>query len=98
MSTSETTAKPRVVSLPWGRAEVVDEVTFAGTNLGERTIAVGIQHLRERDGGAELVRFFYRADDRMIRGPLTLRADERTGLKAALADAPALRKLLQELV
>ena len=28
MSTSETTQKPRFVTLPWGRAQVVDEVTF----------------------------------------------------------------------
>jgi hypothetical protein len=97
MSTSETTAKPRFVTLPWGRAEVIDEVTVAGSSEGEREIAVGIAHLRERDGG-ELVRFFYRSNGRMIRGPLTLRADERAGLKAALAGAPALRKLLRELV
>ena len=98
MSTTEITEKPRLVTLPWGRAEVVHEVTFAATNVGERAIEVGIAHLRETAGGAELVRFFYRSNGRIIRGPLTLRADERAGLKAALADAPALRKLLRELL
>ena len=101
MSTSETPAKPekpRVVTLPWGRAEVIDEVVFAGTGEGDRAVEVGIAHLREKEGGAELVRFFYRSNGRIIRGPLTLRADERAGLRAALARTPRLRRLLEELV
>ncbi len=44
------------------------------------------------------MRFFYRSSGRMVRGPLTLRAADRAGLKAALAGTPRLRKLVRELV
>ena len=97
MSTSETTVKARFVTLPWGRAEVIDEVTVECSGSGDNPVVVGVAHLREADG-AELIRFFYRSNGRTVRGPLTLRADERAGLKAALAGSPRLRKLLRELV
>jgi hypothetical protein len=97
MSTSETTQKRRYVSLPWGRAELLEEVTFECASEGGEPAVVGVAHLREPDG-SELVRFFYRSSGRMVRGPLTLRPAERAGLKAALAGSPRLRKLIRELV
>jgi hypothetical protein len=97
MSSTETTAKPRFVTLPWGRAEVIDEVTFESSGAAGAPVTVGVAHLREV-GGGELVRFFYRSSGRMVRGPLTLRAEDRAGLKAALAGSPRLRKLVRELV
>jgi hypothetical protein len=97
MSSSETTGKPRFVQLPWGRAQVIDEVSFESSGPDGQPVSVGVAHLREPDG-AELVRFFYRSSGRMARGPLTLRAADRAGLKAALARSPKLRKLVRELV
>ena len=97
MGTTETTAKPRYVDLPWGRAELISEVVVDSPSATGEPVSVGIAHLRERDG-SELVRFFYRSNGRVVRGPLTLRAADRKGLKAALAGAPALRKLLREIV
>jgi hypothetical protein len=97
MSTSETTQKPRYVTLPWGRAELIEEVTVESPGVGGEPVFVGVAHLREPDGN-ELVRFFYRSSGRVVRGPLTLRAADRSGLKAALAGSPRLRKLIRELV
>jgi hypothetical protein len=97
MSSTETTAKPRFVTLPWGRAQVIGEVTFESANGDGRPVSVGVAHLRA-DDGSELVRFFYRSNGRTLRGPLTLRPADRAGLKAALAGSPRLRKLVRELV
>jgi hypothetical protein len=97
MPITETTAKPRYVKLPWGRAELVSEVTVESSSEGDEPVVVGIAHLREPDG-AELVRFFYRSSGRVVRGPLTLRPADRSGLGKALAHAPELRALLQELL
>jgi hypothetical protein len=97
MERSETTQKARFVTLPWGRAEVIDEVTFASSGDQGTAVTIGVAHLRDAAGG-ELVRFFYRSIGRTVRGPLTLRADDRAGLKAALAGSPRLRKLVRELV
>ena len=97
MSSTEKTAKARFVTLPWGRAEVIDEVTFERAGGDGLPVVVGVAHLREPDG-AELVRFFYRSSGRTTRGPLTLRPVDRAGLKAALAGTPRLRKLIRELV
>jgi len=97
MSCTGTTEKPRFVQLPWGRAQVIDEVGFASSAGDGQPVVVGVAHLREPDG-SELVRFFYRSSGRTVRGPLTLRAADRAGLKAALAGAPKLRKLVRELV
>ena len=97
MRTTETVEKPRFVTLPWGRAQVIDEVTFESEGPDGQPVFVGVAHLRQEDG-TELVRFFYRSSGRMLRGPLTLRPADRAGLKAALAGSPKLRKLLRELV
>ena len=97
MSSSETTGKPRFVQLPWGRAQVIEEVSFPSSGADGEPVSVGVAHLREPDG-SELVRFFYRSNGRVMRGPLTLRAADRSGLKAALASSPKLRKLVRELV
>jgi hypothetical protein len=97
MSSTETTAKPRFVTLPWGRAQVIGEVTFESSNGDGLPVFVGVAHLRA-DDGAELVRFFYRSNGRTLRGPLTLRPADRAGLKAALAGSPRLRKLVRELL
>ena len=88
----------RTVTLPWGRATVVEEVTVDGSAEGERRVEVGLQRLVERgDEGDELLRFFYRVDGRMVRGPLTLRPGEVDELARLVAATPELGRLLQRL-
>src|SRR4051812_19880685 len=87
----------RVVQLPWGRAQVEEEIAIDGSASGERRIEVGLMRLSELDGQGQMLRFFYRADGRIVRGPLTLRESEIDELSAALANAPKLRALLRRL-
>jgi hypothetical protein len=88
----------RTVTLPWGRATVMEEVTVDGSAEGERRFEVGLQRLVERgDEGEELLRFFYRVDGRMVRGPLTLRPAEVDELARLIAATPDLARLLQRL-
>ena len=82
----------RKVQLPWGRATVEEEVTVAGGS-GERATELGIARLSGEDG-EQMLRFFYRADGRMVRGPLTLRPAEVAALALALRKQPALRRLV----
>jgi hypothetical protein len=98
MVTDEKAAKKQRVQLPWGTAEVLDEITVEGTTSEPGAeVEVGVARLRHADG-EELLRFFYRSSGRTRRGPLTLRASERAALRAQLARAPELRTLLRELV
>ena len=80
------------VQLPWGKATVEEEATVAGT-AGERTLELGVARL-SGDDGEQMLRFFYRADGRMVRGPLTLRAAEVAALALELRKQPELRKLV----
>jgi hypothetical protein len=97
MGTTGTSERPRIfVQLPWGRAELLEEVTVESPGSDGQPGVVGIARLRDADG-SELVRFFYRSSGRVVRGPLTLRADERSELRGALAKSPKLRALLREL-
>jgi hypothetical protein len=82
----------RKVQLPWGKATVEEEVTVAGVS-GERAMELGIARLSGEDG-EQMLRFFYRADGRMVRGPLTLRPAEVAALALALRKQPALRRLV----
>ena len=82
----------RTVQLPWGKATIEEEATVAG-NESERAMELGVARLSGADG-EELLRFFYRADGRTMRGPLTLRPAEVAALAAALRKQPALRKLV----
>jgi hypothetical protein len=50
-----------------------------------------------KDGEEQLLRFFYRADGAVRRGPLTLRESEIDDLARALANAPELRAMLRRL-
>ena len=81
----------RTVQLPWGKATVEEEATVAG-NESERALELGVARLSGANG-EELLRFFYRADGRTMRGPLTLRPAEVAALALALRKQPELRKL-----
>ena len=80
------------VQLPWGRATVEEEATIAAS-ASERDLELGVARLSGPDG-EQLLRFFYRADGRTVRGPLTLRPSEVVALALELRKQPALRKLV----
>jgi hypothetical protein len=82
----------KTVQLPWGKATVEEEATITG-NASERQLELGVARLSGADG-EQLLRFFYRADGRIVRGPLTLRAPEIAALALALRKQPELRKLV----
>src|SRR4051812_4339764 len=82
----------KTVQLPWGKATFEEEATVPG-EASEREMELGVARLTGADG-EQLLRFFYRADGRMVRGPLTLRPSEVAALAQQLRKQPALRKLV----
>ena len=82
----------KTVQLPWGKATVEEEATIAGS-ASERDVELGVARLTGADG-EQLLRFFYRADGRIVRGPLTLRRAEVAALALELRKLPALRRLV----
>jgi hypothetical protein len=78
------------VKLPWGRATVEEEATVAGSS---GAMELGVARL-SGDDGEQLLRFFYRSDGRIVRGPLTLRPGEVAALALELRKLPELRKLV----
>ena len=85
----------KTVQLPWGKATVEEEATVAGSG-SERQLELGVARLTGADG-EQLLRFFYRADGRIVRGPLTLRPAEVAALAIELRKQPALRRLVAAL-
>lgn len=77
---------------PWGRAELVEELTLP-QQVGERRFASIVQ-LLETERGERLVRFAYSTDGTARRGPVTLRARDIARLRAALGRHPALAEAL----
>jgi hypothetical protein len=77
---------------PWGRAELVEELTLR-QQAGERRFASIVQ-LLETERGERLVRFAYTTEGTVRRGPVTLRARDITRLRAALEQHPALAEAL----
>ena len=82
----------KTVQLPWGKATVEEEATVAAS-ASERALELGVARLTGADG-EQLLRFFYRANGRIVRGPLTLRPAEVAALALELRKQPALRKLV----
>jgi len=77
---------------PWGRAQLVEELTVR-QQAGERRFASVVQ-LLETERGERLVRFAYSTDGTARRGPVTLRARDIARLRAALDRHPALAEVL----
>jgi len=77
---------------PWGRADVVEQVTLR-QQAGEQRFSSLVQLLETRSG-ERLVRFAYATDGRVRRGPVTLRARDLARLRADLARHPALAEAL----
>jgi hypothetical protein len=80
------------VATPWGRAAVVEEITVP-QRVGEKRFSAIVQ-LLETPKGERLVRFAYATGGTARRGPLTLRARDVEGLRAALAKRPGLASAL----
>ena len=87
MSTTETPRSPRFVRPALGPRRGDRRGRLRGHERGRARDRGRHRPPARAGGGAELLRFFYRSNGRIIRGPLTLRADERAGLRAALAGA-----------
>jgi hypothetical protein len=77
---------------PWGRAELVDELTVR-QQAGERRFASVVQLLETRSG-ERLVRFAYSTDGTARRGPVTLRERDLARLREALVKHPDLAAAL----
>ena len=81
------------IETPWGRAELVEELTVR-QQAGERRFASVVQ-LLETARGERLVRFAYTTGGIARRGPVTLRARDIEKLHAALVQHPALAEALE---
>ena len=77
---------------PWGRAELVEELTIR-QQAGEQRF-VSLVQLLELPGGERLVRFAYSSDGTSRRGPVTLRQRDLERMRAGLAKRPELSEAL----
>jgi hypothetical protein len=77
---------------PWGRAELVEELTLA-QRAGEKRFASVVQ-LLQVPGGERLVRFAYTTGGAARRGPVTLRRRDLERLRAGLSERPGLAEAL----
>ena len=81
---------PRPFNLPWGRGQVVEEVSIPRPHW-ESTF-----QLLEFEDGSRARRFCYYHTGRFGRSPSILSAEDIAGLsEAAQASAPGIRALLQ---
>jgi hypothetical protein len=80
------------IETPWGRAELVEELTVR-QQAGDRRFASVVQ-LLETARGERLVRFAYSTGGTARRGPVTLRARDIEKLHAGFAQHPALAEAL----
>ena len=98
-TSTESATRPTRVQLPWARATVIDEATIPGSAEDGPPIELGVALLREdREDGELLLRFFYRAEGKTRRGPVTLRPAEVEALAARLRKSPELRRLVRGLL
>jgi hypothetical protein len=85
---TNTVNRTKTSATPWGRAQVVEQLTLP-QRAGEKRFASVVQ-LLETDKGERLVRFAYTTGGVARRGPVTLRARDLERLRAALAEHPGL--------
>ena len=79
-------------STPWGKTEVLEELTVPQRS-GDKRFASIVQLLVDEKGD-ELVRFAYSTGGTARRGPVTLRARDLERLRAAMAEHPGLARAL----
>jgi hypothetical protein len=77
---------------PWGRAELLEELTLAQRAGGKRFSSV--VQLLQVPGGERLVRFAYATGGTARRGPVTLRQRDLDRLRAGLVERPGLADAL----
>ena len=77
---------------PWGRAEVIEQLTLPQRAGGKRFATV--VELLETGTGERLVRFAYSTGGLARRGPVTVRMRDLERLRAALAEHPQLAEAL----
>jgi hypothetical protein len=77
---------------PWGRAQLVEELTLA-QRAGEKRFASVVQLLQVPEG-ERLVRFAYTTGGTARRGPVTLRRRDLERLRAGLSERPGLAEAL----
>ena len=78
----------KTAATPWGRAELVDELSVR-QQAGDRRFASVVQLLRT-PSGEDLVRIAYTTDGSARRGPVTLRERDLVRLREGLAKHPEL--------
>lgn len=81
-----------VTTTPWGRATALAELALPQRGT-ERAFEPVVQLLETRDG-ERLVRFAYRTDGRVRRGPVTVRVRDLARARRALERVPELRRAL----
>lgn len=81
------------VTTPWGKATTVAEVALPPRRADERAFEPVVQLLETRDG-ERLVRFAYRTDGQVRRGPVTVRVRDLARARKALERVPELRRVL----
>ncbi|MGL6278536.1 MAG: hypothetical protein ACRC50_03160 [Gaiella sp.] len=81
-----------MTTTPWGTGRVLESATVQQRS-GERRFGTVVE-LLETARGEQLVRIAYTTGGQARRGPVTLRAQDLTRLRAALDRAPALRGAL----
>jgi hypothetical protein len=80
------------VTTPWGKAKVLEEIELEQEAGGKAFVS--IVQLLEDAGGDRLVRFAYRTDGSVRRGPVTLRGDDLERLREGLRDRRQLARTL----
>ena len=81
------------ITTPWGKASSLEEVRVP-QRAGERRFTTRVE-LLESAAGERFVRFSYETGGTARRGPVTLRERDLVRLRAALEQAPTLRRALQ---
>lgn len=82
-----------VVTTPWGRAALVEQVELPQSAEGHEFGA--LVQLLETDDGESLVRFAYTTGGTARRGPVTLRSSDLTQLRRRLRGRKRLAALLR---
>lgn len=80
------------VTTPWGKATALAEVALPQKGI-EKAFEPVVQLLETRDG-ERLVRFAYRTEGQVRRGPVTVRVRDLARARKALDKAPDLRRAL----
>jgi hypothetical protein len=83
------------VTTPWGTARSIAEVVVPQCSSGKtgKAFSPVVQLLETRDG-ERLVRFAYRTEGTVRRGPVTVRVKDLARARAALERVPELRDAL----